>query len=131
MNRRSLLGVLATLPFVRSATAAGPVPPGSTSPQVEELRAGWKQHLAKNADIATDPAPLVLSKDEWRKRLSPEAFHVLREEGTERPGSSPHNAEKRRGVFVCAPIDETLMMWPKPRSRIPGRKPRISFSAPK
>ena len=38
MNRRSLLSILATLPLVRSATAAGPVPPGSTSPQVEELR---------------------------------------------------------------------------------------------
>jgi len=130
MNRRSLLGVLATLPFLRSATAAGPVPPGATSPQVEELRAGWKAHLAKNADIATEPTPLVLSKDEWRKRLSPEAYHVLREEGTERAGSSHHNAEKRRGVYVCAgcawPVFTHAMKfesgtgWPSFITTIPG-----------
>jgi peptide-methionine (R)-S-oxide reductase len=43
-----------------------------------------------------------LPEAEWRKRLSPEQYHVLREEGTERPGSSPLNAEKRKGTFVCA-----------------------------
>ena len=43
-----------------------------------------------------------LAEDDWRKRLTPEQFHVLREEGTERPGSSPFNAEKRKGTFVCA-----------------------------
>ena len=44
----------------------------------------------------------ALSKDEWRERLSPESFNVLREEGTERPFSSPLNNEKRRGTFYCA-----------------------------
>jgi peptide-methionine (R)-S-oxide reductase len=39
---------------------------------------------------------------EWRRRLGPERFAVLREEDTERPGSSPLNHEKRRGTFVCA-----------------------------
>ena len=43
-----------------------------------------------------------LSKEEWRKRLSPESFNVLREEGTERPFSSPLNNEKRKGTFYCA-----------------------------
>ena len=43
-----------------------------------------------------------LSKDEWRAKLSRESFNVLREEGTERPFSSPLNNEKRKGVFYCA-----------------------------
>ena len=43
-----------------------------------------------------------LTKDEWRERLSPESFNILREEGTERPFSSPLNNEKRKGIFYCA-----------------------------
>ena len=43
-----------------------------------------------------------LTKDEWKKRLSPESFIILREEGTERPFSSSLNYEKRKGIFYCA-----------------------------
>ena len=43
-----------------------------------------------------------LTKADWKKRLSPAAYAVLREEDTERPDSSPLNKEKRRGTFVCA-----------------------------
>jgi peptide-methionine (R)-S-oxide reductase len=43
-----------------------------------------------------------LTKADWKKRLSPAAYAVLREEDTERPNSSPLNQEKRRGTFVCA-----------------------------
>jgi len=39
---------------------------------------------------------------QWRRILTPEQFHVLREEGTEPPFSSPLNKEKRQGVYVCA-----------------------------
>jgi peptide-methionine (R)-S-oxide reductase len=39
---------------------------------------------------------------DWSKVLTPEQFHVLREHGTERPGSSPLNYEKRSGSFLCA-----------------------------
>ena len=39
---------------------------------------------------------------EWKKLLNSEQFHVLRQAGTERPGSSPLNKEKRAGVFNCA-----------------------------
>ena len=38
---------------------------------------------------------------EWKKRLSPAAYNVLRHEGTERPGSSPLNKEHRAGIFAC------------------------------
>ena len=46
--------------------------------------------------------PLVLSDAQWKERLSPAAYDVLRHEGTEYPGSSPLNHEKRKGRFVCA-----------------------------
>ena len=42
------------------------------------------------------------SEAEWRKLLSPEQFHVLREHGTERAGTSPLDHEKRKGLFACA-----------------------------
>jgi peptide-methionine (R)-S-oxide reductase len=39
---------------------------------------------------------------EWRKRLTPEQYSVLRQEGTERPFTSPLNKEHRAGKFSCA-----------------------------
>jgi len=46
--------------------------------------------------------------DEWRKTLTPEQFHVLREHGTERAGTSPLNVEKRDGTFCCAACGQAL-----------------------
>jgi peptide-methionine (R)-S-oxide reductase len=45
---------------------------------------------------------VVKTEAEWRVLLTPAQYHVLREEGTERPFSSPLNEEKRKGTFVCA-----------------------------
>lgn len=46
--------------------------------------------------------PVSYSEAEWRKRLTSEQFYILRKRGTERAGTSPLNAEKRRGTYVCA-----------------------------
>jgi peptide-methionine (R)-S-oxide reductase len=54
------------------------------------------------ADTPAFSAKVVKTDDEWRVLLTPAQFNVLREEGTERPFSSPLNEEKRKGTFVCA-----------------------------
>ena len=74
---------------------------------------------------------LVKTEDEWRKILAPAQFAVLRQEGTERPFSSPLNNEKRKGTFVCAGCDLVLFEsttkydsgtgWPSFYAAIPGR----------
>ena len=73
---------------------------------------------------------MVLTPEEWRKRLTKEQFYILREEGTERPGSSPLNNEKRKGTFACAGCDLPLFKsdtkfesgtgWPSFYAAIPG-----------
>jgi peptide-methionine (R)-S-oxide reductase len=45
---------------------------------------------------------------DWSKTLTPEQFRVLRQHGTERPGTSPLNREKRRGTFKCAGCGQPL-----------------------
>ncbi|MBT8429417.1 MAG: peptide-methionine (R)-S-oxide reductase MsrB [Gammaproteobacteria bacterium] len=50
------------------------------------------------------------SDEEWRRLLSEEQYEVLRNEGTERPGSSPLNAEKRAGTYVCAGCEQPLFL---------------------
>jgi peptide-methionine (R)-S-oxide reductase len=67
---------------------------------------------------------------EWRQTLSGEAYQVLRHEGTERPGSSPLNDEKRSGTYVCAGCDMPLFSsdmkfdsgtgWPSFFTTLPG-----------
>ncbi|AWN51981.1 peptide-methionine (R)-S-oxide reductase MsrB [Methylobacterium sp. 17Sr1-1] len=45
---------------------------------------------------------------EWRRTLTPQQYRVLREHGTERPGTSPLNHEKRPGTFTCAGCGQPL-----------------------
>jgi peptide-methionine (R)-S-oxide reductase len=48
------------------------------------------------------------TEEEWRRTLTAEEFQVLRKHGTERPGSSILNTEKRDGVFHCAGCGQPL-----------------------
>ncbi|MFE8645989.1 peptide-methionine (R)-S-oxide reductase MsrB [Sphingomonas sp. NCPPB 2930] len=75
-----LLGALAGIPGMARATAA---------------------HVAHVYDV-------VLSEAEWKNRLSPQQYEVLRRSGTERPYTSPLNREKRAGIFHCAGCDRPL-----------------------
>lgn len=73
---------------------------------------------------------IKLSKEEWRSRLTPEQFYILREEGTERAFTSPLNDEKRAGTFHCAGCDLALFDsktkydsgtgWPSFYDTLPG-----------
>jgi peptide-methionine (R)-S-oxide reductase len=74
---------------------------------------------------------LTLSEEEWRKKLAPEVFDILRKEGTERPYTSALNDEKRTGTYHCAGCDLALFTsdkkydsgtgWPSFYDAIEGR----------
>jgi peptide-methionine (R)-S-oxide reductase len=52
--------------------------------------------------------PFTLTDAEWKKRLSPLAYQVLRKQATERPFTSPLNKEHRAGTFKCAGCAQPL-----------------------
>jgi peptide-methionine (R)-S-oxide reductase len=49
-----------------------------------------------------DGKPVVKTEDEWKKLLSPAAYYVLRQEGTEKPYSGELNKNKKKGTYHCA-----------------------------
>ncbi len=51
---------------------------------------------------------IVMSDAEWRQRLDQQQYQILREEGTERAGSSVLNDENREGLYHCAGCDLPL-----------------------
>jgi len=71
-----------------------------------------------------------MSPAQWKAKLGPQRYAVLREEATERPYSSPLNKEKRRGTFACAGCDLPLFSsatkfdsgtgWPSFWKALPG-----------
>jgi peptide-methionine (R)-S-oxide reductase len=108
MTRRTLLALLCTLGLApKVSTAQSPAP--AATPLVETLR---------------------LADGEWKKRLSAEQYSVLRQEGTERAGTSPLDREKRKGVFHCAGCELALFAsetkfdsgtgWPSFFTSLPG-----------
>jgi peptide-methionine (R)-S-oxide reductase len=80
--------------------------------------------------MPSDSLQLPKTDADWSGRLTPEQFRVLRKHGTERAGTSPLNAEKRPGKFLCAAcgtplFDSTTKYesgsgWPSFYAPIPG-----------
>ncbi len=62
----------------------------------------------KSQDQAHEHFPFELSDAQWRAKLTPEQYAVLRGHGTERPGSCALNYEKRAGTFSCVGCGQKL-----------------------
>ena len=78
----------------------------------------------------TKTYPVSHTDAEWRKLLSPEQYMIMRQHGTERPGSCALLREKRPGTFLCAGCDQSLFVgktkfesgtgWPSFNDPVPG-----------
>ena len=131
MTRRGLLnGLLAAGLWSAFTGRGGAAQAPKDMKGIAELQKNWQGLLAADFKAPSPGEELKLADAEWRKRLAPLAYEVLRKEGTERAGTSPLNAEKREGVFVCAGCDlpvftsamkyESGTGWPSFFTTIPG-----------
>ena len=78
----------------------------------------------------TKAFPVTRTDAEWRALLTPEQYHIMREHGTERPGSCALLHEKRAGTFACAGCGQPLFRstlkfesgtgWPSFNDPLPG-----------
>ena len=90
----------------------------------------WALRPQDGALAAEGSFEISATEAEWREKLTAEQFAVLREEGTERPWSSPLLEEHREGTFDCAGCDQPLFSsavkydsgtgWPSFWEPLPG-----------
>ena len=78
-DRRLFLGLLGTSAFGLSTYLAG-----------------------RSSDARAATFEVRRSDSDWRRRLGPDRYRILRQEGTERAFTSPLLNEHRKGVFACA-----------------------------
>ncbi len=86
--------------------------------------------IGRAADAYSASPFRKIADADWRKRLPPASYEVLRQEGTERAGTSPLNREKRKGAYVCLGCDLPLFSsetkyesgtgWPSFFRALPG-----------
>jgi peptide-methionine (R)-S-oxide reductase len=58
-------------------------------------------HVQPKSEVLKELDKVIRSDAEWQAQLSSEQYKVARKHGTERPGSSPLNQEKRAGTYIC------------------------------
>ncbi|MBC8119692.1 MAG: peptide-methionine (R)-S-oxide reductase, partial [Burkholderiaceae bacterium] len=92
MTRRTLLTILAAVGLGGGAART----------------IGADSKATKGTGDRSKVGKLELTDAEWKSRLTPEQYQVLRREGTEAPGTSALNREKRSGNYHCAGCDLPL-----------------------
>ena len=128
MNRRSLIRTLVALPV---ALALRPLLAAArTREDIAQMQARWTDFLPPGFTPPDPSQKLVRTEAQWQQQLSPAAYEILREGGTERAFSSALNDEKRDGVFLCSGCDLPLFSsetkydsrtgWPSFFTHIPG-----------
>ena len=90
----------------------------------------FKSNPVFASSLSEDDSLSSFTNSDWKKKLSPEAYNVLRQEGTERPFTSLLNKETREGVFHCAGCELPLFSsttkfdsgtgWPSFWDHLPG-----------
>jgi peptide-methionine (R)-S-oxide reductase len=88
LNRRQFIGIVGSLAAVAAISRAGLAGFGGNE--------NGKEY------------PVTMSDKEWKEKLSPEAYDVLRHQATERAFTSPLNDEHRHGTFYCAGCQNKL-----------------------
>ena len=69
---------------------------------------GLLGRLAGRRQTSAKEFAVVLSEEEWRRKLSPAEYRILRDHGTERAGSSPLDKEYGEGFYLCAGCGQPL-----------------------
>jgi peptide-methionine (R)-S-oxide reductase len=128
MKRRLLLQSIVSLPLFGSASKL--LAAARSSADIEAMHSSWRTLLPAGFDPPAQGEKLQQSESQWRQRLTKEQFAVLRDDGTERPFTSPLNDEKGKGIFACAGCDLPLFSsemkydsgtgWPSFFTTIPG-----------
>ena len=134
MNRRkfitSTIAVTASLGLGSTMFSAFSKPAFKNSKISLAVQQEWRELLPNGYSDSLVLTPLELNEQEWQQRLSSAAFKVLREEQTERPGSSALNEQHSKGIYACEGCDLPLFTsamkfesgtgWPSFFTHIPG-----------
>lgn len=97
MDRRTFLAALVVVPACWGRDSAASTPAGGAKP-LPVLEPAVK-------GLPADPVKvekLVMSNEEWKKILDPEAYHVLREQGTDPPFRNRYHDNHAKGIYACA-----------------------------